>query len=234
MAETTLHRDLKQHYAASDEFTEVVLGDYRIDVVRGEELIEIQCASLSAIRRKTLALVKKHPVRVVKPLVRRTQIHRHRTRRGPVVSTRWSPRRGSTWELFDELIYFTGVFPHPNLVLEVPLIDVAQHRCPRRRRRGVDYRVLDTALLDVCETREYKTAADLIGLLPGALPKSAFNTAQIAEACDCPRWVAQRAAYVLRHAGALEQVGRDRNGIRYAMSDAFRSPSSERGRKRAA
>ncbi|MEM9368055.1 MAG: hypothetical protein AAGD07_18840 [Planctomycetota bacterium] len=220
MTETTLHRDLKRHYAPSDAFTEVALGAYRIDVVHGEELIEIQCASLSAIRRKIRVLLEKHPVRVVKPLVRRTQIHRHRTRRGPVVSKRWSPRRGAAWELFEELIYFTGVFPHPNLVLDVPVIDVAEHRCPRRRRRGVDYRVLDSALLSICETREFKTAWDLIGLLPGALPAGVFNTAQIAAASDCPRWVAQRAAYVLRHAGALAPVGRDRNGIRYVVADS--------------
>ncbi|MEM9367710.1 MAG: hypothetical protein AAGD07_17095 [Planctomycetota bacterium] len=57
MTETTLHRDLKRHYAPSDAFTEVALGAYRIDVVRGEELIEIQCASLSAIRQKIRVLL---------------------------------------------------------------------------------------------------------------------------------------------------------------------------------
>ena len=48
--ETTLHRQLKQSYASSDGETEVTLGSFRIDAIRDDELIEIQCASLSALR----------------------------------------------------------------------------------------------------------------------------------------------------------------------------------------
>jgi len=48
--ETSLHQQLKAHYASSSDQIEVAIGAYRIDVVRDSELIEIQCASLSAIR----------------------------------------------------------------------------------------------------------------------------------------------------------------------------------------
>ena len=47
------------------------VGRYRIDVVIGKELVEIQLASLSAIRDKIAALVKRHDVRVVKPIIAR-------------------------------------------------------------------------------------------------------------------------------------------------------------------
>ena len=50
--ETTLHQQLKRRYAQDDDSTEVVLGKYRIDAIRDDELIEVQCASLSAIRDK--------------------------------------------------------------------------------------------------------------------------------------------------------------------------------------
>jgi len=39
--ETSLHRQLKSYYAQSADDTEVRLGRFRIDVVRGDELIEI-------------------------------------------------------------------------------------------------------------------------------------------------------------------------------------------------
>ena len=48
--ESSLHQQLKEHYADTGK-TEVRLGDYRIDAIRDGELIEIQCASLSAIRK---------------------------------------------------------------------------------------------------------------------------------------------------------------------------------------
>ena len=51
--ETSLHRQLKELYAADGGLTEQRLGRYRIDVVRGQQLVEIQLASLSAYRRNS-------------------------------------------------------------------------------------------------------------------------------------------------------------------------------------
>ena len=59
--ETTLHQQLKRCYAQDDDSTEVVLGQYRIDAIRDDELIEVQCASLSAIRDKCRNLLKQTP-----------------------------------------------------------------------------------------------------------------------------------------------------------------------------
>ena len=48
--ETSLHRQLKEKYASGDAAQEVTWGDYRIDVVSEDQLIEIQHGSLAAIR----------------------------------------------------------------------------------------------------------------------------------------------------------------------------------------
>ena len=118
--ETTLHQQLKRCYAQDDASTEVVMGRYRIDAIRDDELIEVQCASLSAIRDKCQNLLKRHQLRVVKPVIMRTRIAKSRKAGGPITSRRLSPKRGNPLDVFDELIYFTRVFPHPNLVIEVP------------------------------------------------------------------------------------------------------------------
>ena len=67
--ETSLHRQLKAHYAPDGAQLEQRVGRYRIDVVDGDELVEIQHGSLAAIRDKIAVLVKEHRVRVVKPIV---------------------------------------------------------------------------------------------------------------------------------------------------------------------
>ena len=51
--------------------------------------------------------------------------------------------RGTFVDLFDELVHFTRVFPHPRLALEVVLVEIEEWRYPghgRRRwiRRGGD------------------------------------------------------------------------------------------------
>ena len=109
--ETSLHRSLKQMYAPCESQTEVKLGSYRIDAVRDDELIEIQFASLSAIRPKIKDLLHKdHLVRVVKPVVVRKRIVRQKKPDGPILSRRLSPKRGELLDFFDELIYFVSVF----------------------------------------------------------------------------------------------------------------------------
>src|SRR5690554_5884329 len=119
--ETTLHRQLKERYARDGALFEERVGRYRIDVVNGRRLVEIQHSSLTAIRDKIAALVKEHDVLLVKPIV----VEKHlvkRWRKGcRIVSRRRSPKRGTLLDLFDELVHFTRVFPHRRLTLEVPL-----------------------------------------------------------------------------------------------------------------
>ncbi len=219
--ETSLHQRLKRLYASSEAQIEQNVGGYRIDVVRDDELIEIQHASLSSIRRKVTALLKTHRVRVVKPLVVRKQIVRCAGKGRPVVGRRQSPKHANLLDLFDELIYFTRIYPHPNLVLEVPLIIVEEWRYPapphRRGRRGryrKAYIVEDQRLVEVESVYEFRTPADLMRLLPDDLPDP-FDTARLAVAMEVERWFAQKITYCLRHMKAIEVVGKRGNTLLY-------------------
>ena len=219
--ESSLHQQLKELYAVNGAM-EVTLGDYRIDAIRsddlGDELIEVQCASLSAIRKKCRALLQRHRLRVVKPIVIRTRIAKCKKAGGKVVSRRLSPKRGSILELFEEMIYFNGIFPHENLTLEVPLLHVEQLRIPRPKKSRwwhKDFRVVDVKLEHIEEKREIRTAQDLLKLLPLPDRFDQFDTATLAAAMDRPRSCAQQVAYVLRKTGAIEQIDRRRQGIIY-------------------
>jgi hypothetical protein len=216
--ETSLHQQLKRCYADRDDDTEVVMGKYRIDAIRGDELIEVQCASLSAIRRKCHDLLTRHSVRVVKPVIVRTRIARAKKLGGPVMSRRLSPKRGSVLDIFEDLIYFIRIFPNPNLTLELPLVHVEQLRVPakkRRRRWRKDYQVQDVRLESIEATIELRQPSDLFRLVGISEDLESFNTLDIARATDRPRWVAQQIAYVLRKTGAIEAVDRNRSGIVY-------------------
>lgn len=226
--ETSLHQQLKSHYATSPDQIEVAVGGYRIDVVRDHELIEIQCASLSAIRKKIIDLLQRHDVRIVKPSVHRTRICKRDVKGGPIVSNRLSPKCGQVHELFEELIYLRGVFPHPRLTLEIPIVDVNQVRWMRkkksRRRRDPGFVIEDTQLVEVRSTIELTDAADLWRLLPldsaAVVPagKNEFNTQDLADAVGCPRWIAQRIAYVLHHCQAIAPSHRNKIGVHYQVA----------------
>ncbi|MEM0924449.1 MAG: hypothetical protein AAGJ83_00290 [Planctomycetota bacterium] len=219
--ETSLHQQLKMHYAGEATNTEVNFGRYRIDAVRGEELIEVQCASLSAISRKIAALLKRHRVRVVKPVILRTRIAKKARVDGKVQSRRMSPKRGDVLDLFDDLIYFTKVFPHQNLCLEVALVHVEQTRVPsqrHRRRWKQDYRVTDVALEKIESTIELHGCESLRMLAKIAPEANNFTTADLARWTNRPRWFAQKIAYVLKHTGSIQPVDRKRSGIIYSAA----------------
>lgn len=224
--ETSLHRELKQLYADSPDDVEVRVGSFRVDAIAGDELIEIQHAGLAAIRDKIQRLLRKHQVRVVKPIVASKLLVKRKSRRGKVVERRKSPKRGCLLDLFDDLVHFTRVFPHPRLTLEILLVEVEEWRYPghgrRRRWRRRDFQVEDQKLVSVQTRHVFQKPADLAKLVPTNLPLP-FDTRILAQSLKINRGEAQKLAYCLRHTGAVVQVGKRGNALLYAWPNSRRS-----------
>jgi hypothetical protein len=220
--ETSLHRQLKEVYAGPAAQLEVPVDNFRIDVVAGDQLVEIQHGPLGAIRDKVRSLLENHDVLVVKPIVTRRLLVKQNKKGGRVIERRLSPKRGTILDLFDELVHFTNVFPHPRLRLEVPMVEVEEWRFPghgrRRRRRSRDHQTEDQKLIEIQETFRFRTAADLRRLVPGQLP-SPFHTLHLAEALGVQRWLAQKIAYCFRTAGTATLVGKMGNSLLYEFTD---------------
>lgn len=216
--ETTLHRQLKELYAGPEARVEQRVAGFRIDAIRDEQLVEIQHGGLSAIRDKISKLLKRHEVLVVKPLVACKTLVRLAKKGGKELSRRLSPKRRTLIDVFDELIYFTRVFPHERLIFEVPLIEMEERRFPghgrRRRWRQNDFVVEDQRLLAVTDVFRFRTRGDLLALLPGELPDP-FHSGHVAAGLDIHRSLAQRIVYCLRHMGAAETCGKAGNAWLY-------------------
>lgn len=217
--ETSLHRQLKSHYAEDESQVEVAFDGYRIDAIRDGRLIEIQHGSLSAIRDKIADLLENNRVTVVKPIVALKHLVKLDAKSGKVISRRRSPKRGQLLDMFEELVYFTRVFPHKRLWLEVALVEVEELRYPghgrRRRHRANDFQVEDQRLVEIHETHRFRTLADLRKMLPVGLPKK-FHTGHLAEGLEVRRHLAQRMAYCMRETGAIHPVGKDGNAVLYS------------------
>ena len=215
--ESSLHRQLKELYGGPAEDLEVQVDGYRIDAVVRGRLFEIQQASLASLRVKVASLLERHRVVVVKPLVSRKYLIRRDRPGGEIVSARYSPIHETVLNLFEDLVHFVNVFPHPRLTLEVVLTAQEEHRITkvRRRRRGPDFRVEDRLLVEVVSTKKLRTAADLRKLLPATLPAE-FTTEELARHAQIPRWLAQKMAYCLRKTGADEVRGKQGNNWVYS------------------
>lgn len=229
--ETTLHRQLKELYTPPGAAQEVRVGAFRVDVARHDGLVEIQTASLGALREKVNRLAIDHRLLVVKPIAERRYIVHANGRRSDfrrhspetaTYSRRLSPKRGSLLDVFLELVHFTRAFVHARLQMELLLTEEEEVRCrtDRRRRRSGrrGYAVLDRRLLRVIAVRRIEKATDLWSLLPPGLAQP-FDTEMLAAHLGRPRWFAQAVAYCLRQTGAARVVGKRRNALVYACAD---------------
>jgi hypothetical protein len=219
--ETSLHRDLKMLYAGAKARYEVSLAGYRIDAISRGRLIEIQHGQLGAIRDKIRHLLETHRVTIVKPIIATKMLVKKDAKGGEVLTRRLSPKRGQLLDLFDEMVHFTGVFPHHGLTLEILLVEVEESRYPghgrRRRWRENDHEIEDQRLLAIQGKYRLRTANDLARLVRCPLP-SPFHTAHLAESLGVRRHSAQRIVYCLRRAGSLTHVGKDGNTLLYEFA----------------
>ncbi len=220
---TKLHEQIKEHYVANLERHEVVIGGFRIDAIdRRGRLIEVQCASLSAIGKKVRTLVEDHHVIVVKPLAARKKLVTLHRKGGDVVSSRFSPMRQTVAHVFMELVHF-GVFPHPRLQLDILLTEQEEIRVPPTARSSwkKKYSVEERTLVSVQRHVKLKTAVDLWKALDIELPPE-FTTADLVEASGMPRWLAQKAAWCFRRMEFFDICGKRGNAVVYRLAKAVR------------
>lgn len=222
--ETTLHRQLKALYAGDATQQEVSIAGFRIDAVVGGTLVEIQQASLGALRDKVRKLLENYDVQVIKPVPVCTRLIKQDRRGRPIGSPRVSPKHCTSLHLFEDLVHFVTVFPHPRLTLEVLLTDQEEYRMPikPRRWRSKPYRLVDRKLVGIQQRIRLRSAADLQRMLPAGLPQE-FTTADLAREAAIPRWLAQKMAFCLQKSGAAHVVSKQRNAIVYSVRRPRRS-----------
>lgn len=218
LREKPLHASLKEWYRQPGDGVEVPVDGYVIDIVRGGQLIEIQTRGFSNMKRKLGALLERHPVRIVHPIAVDRWIVRLGDG-GEVLGRRRSPKHGSVADLCGELVAFPELLGSPNLTIEILLTqeDEIRRHDPQRAWRRKGWVVEERHLIDVLESREFATPADLTALL-GEVPDE-FTTADVAASLDCSRRLAQQMTYCLRKLGTITLIGKRGNAGLYVLSD---------------
>lgn len=214
---TELHLALQQHYAGPDGQTEVRLDGFKADAIVDGVVYEIQTRSFASIRRKLERLVGRHEVVLVYPIAAAKVIAFVDPQTGVEIRSRRSPRKGRATDVYRELPHLAGLLGKPGLSLELVMTVQREVRCQDGkgswRARGVS--VVARELIEVVETRRFTTPADYLGLLPEGLPQP-FAVSELADAAGASRFLAGKAAYALRHIGAIEQVGKRGNAFLYS------------------
>lgn len=217
LGERSLHAALKQYYAQPGDRVEEKVGEYWIDIRRGEELIEIQTGNFSGMKRKLESLLASRQVRVVHPVSVEKWISKTKKDGATVVSRRKSPKRGTLYDVFDELVSFPHLMLNPNFSLEVVLVREEEWRCEDGRgswRRG-GTSIRDHLLLDVAERVHFRSGGDFARLLPEGWSGPSTNR-ELGLLVKIPPFRAARMTYCLTRMGVLENVGKRGNALLFS------------------
>lgn len=210
--EGELHAQIKNWLARPGDQFEVKLDRYVIDIVRGEQLIEVQTGSFGRLRAKLDHFLPTNPITIAHPIAAERWIIKAGKRRK-------SPKRGTLYDIFDQLVALPTSLDHPNLALELLLVqdEIEREFDPKRkrgRRRG--WMITARQLLKVKDWVRIENSADLLLLLPKSLP-SPFTTADLAEHANIPRRRAQQMAYCLHKLNLVVRVGKHKQAHLYTL-----------------
>lgn len=227
--ETTLHRELKEYYTTQDSLTEIEVDGFVIDVVRPDELIEIQCGSFSQIKKKLKALLPSHRIRLVHPIAVQTVISLYNADGTTQISKRCSPQKKNLAFVARELIYLREFIPHPSLSIEVVFIRQEETRKDDKlgswRRRGIS--ISDRCILELIGVHKLCELEDYLDLLPPGLPQPFGNRELATHLAGSNSRGRQRLAgqitYLLKGVGVLRVERREGNRNLFSVCKKFNS-----------
>ncbi len=216
-AESTLHRKLKEYYAAPGDELEKKIGGYYIDIVRGNMLIEIQTGNFTGIRKKLKALLPSYQVKVVHPVYQTKYIER-KDPSGRVLSRRLSPKKENIYKIFDELVAMPDLINEAHFTLELLLTNIEEMRVTDGkgswRRKGVS--IEDRDLISVNASIPLNHKNDFLTFLPfkkGDL----FTVRELSDAAAIKIYEAGRAVYCLSRMGTIEKIGKKGRWYLYGL-----------------
>lgn len=218
LRESSLHTALKNWYAQEGDSLETWVDGYVVDLVRGDELIEIQTGNFATIRNKVKALVEKYRLRLVYPVAVEKWIVRTNALGAKAHSRRKSPKQGRMEDLFKELVYFPALAKEAHFALEIILIqreDVWVDDGQGSWRRG-RWSIGDRRLLGVLGRRLFCSPSDYVALLPQGLP-ARFTCQDLSQAAGISTNLASKMAYCLERMGAVKAIGKRGRARLYAI-----------------
>lgn len=216
--ESSLHSSIKKWYFLEGDRIEAKVDDFIVDIVRGDLLIEIQTANFSAIKQKLRRLLKDHKVRLVHPIPKKKWIVHRSMSNGGITGRRMSPKRGSLYDLFSELIRISDLFPIGNLSVEVLMIEVEEIWCNDGkgswRRKGAS--IEDRKLISILESVMFENKMDFLRVLPKDLP-NLFTNRNLAENLRISINQSRKMTYSLRKIGTIRDAGKNRNQMLFQV-----------------
>lgn len=217
LSENSLHAAIKQYLKKPGDQLEHPVGSYIVDIFRENTCYEIQTKNFYSLRSKLDNLLNTYSVHIVHPIAQRKWILRIRNE-PQAFKKRKSPKKCTPYHVFDQLIYIPHYLSHPNLTIEILMIEqenvLIDDGKGSWRRKG--WSIADQKLLKVIDHIELRNLSSYTELFPADLSYP-FRTSDLASSLRIPQQLAQKMAYTLHRAGLLKREGKAGNAYLYSL-----------------
>ena len=216
LGERGLHKILKCFIEPDESRHEIKVEGFVADILRGDEIVEIQTRDFSPLRRKLPVYLKNYRVTVVYSIAREKRIHWIDPTSGEVSGGRRSPKTGGIGEFLLELYKLRPILPLDGLCFELYWLDVDEFRMLTGRSRdrkhyGAYRRERIPTRLDrierVASPDDYLEYIKDLG--------DSFTCAEFAKALSMYPGAANRALQTLVTLGVVERIGKRKNAYIY-------------------
>lgn len=222
--ESSLHNSLKTLYCnIYDGQTEVEQDGHIYDILtKNGNVIEIQTQNLSKLLPKIQDTIQKgHNVKLVHPIVLTRRILLL-DEEGNKISNRKSPKKGSIYDIFEELIGIYSILLNPHFSLEIVEIEMTEERIQtkhnvqsknKRRRYRKNWNKTNKKLDAILNTRIFNSLEDYLSLLPKSLPETfcakdlGKELKTLPEIPSKTRINSHLIIWIFRHMEVLEETG---------------------------
>lgn len=209
LQEKTVHAVLKNFYEPDPLHQEIPVENFVADILRDNEIIEIQTRGFDKLRRKLDTFLLYYPVTIVYPIIHTKWLYWIDEETGEVTKKRKSPKRGTLYDAIPELYKIKPYLSNHHLHLCLVLIDAEEYRLlngwSRDRKKGsTRYDRIPTKLVD---EHYIGCLSDYQCLIPDGLEPD-YTSKDFATAAHIPLGYAQTALTILHYIGLVERTGK--------------------------
>ena len=216
LGEKTLHRTLKYYFEPFKENHEIKIAGYFADIVGEKGVFEIQTSSFNKLRKKLSEFLTVCPVTLVYPIAMKRKIIVV-NENGEHIKSFVSPKRGSMYNLFDEIFYIKELLTHENLTLCLVLFNGTEYRTTDKKRKSrKPYEKLDTIPEELIDEIYIRNPSDYKIFLPEGLAEG-FTSQDVSQGMKIPRHRAQTVLNILNNIGTVQRTGKSGNSYTYKM-----------------
>lgn len=216
--EKILHRTIKYYLEPNEEFHEIKIGKMYADIKKDDLIYEIQTGNFNVLRHKLDTFLPKFKVCIVYPIAYNKTIQL--IDESGEITTRKSPKKGSSFSLFIELYKIKTYLTDPNLVFKVLLIDMEEYRTKTTKKHYHSKGFQKEVQIPINLVKEYDiNSIEDIYILFDDYPKlkENFTSKEFARIIKVSPNKANTILNVLNHLNVVERIDKNKNAYVYKI-----------------